>query len=436
MSPGPDDPDRARASPGGPRGVGRGRGPAVRDLPRPARGARRRQPAARHALSTTPSPSRCCGRASTRPTAPIRDEVYEYGLLPAVEDVRPAVCAARTATSRTRPSCAPRATPSAPSATRRPATREFPTLRLGRTTTARRTTSTSRAAPGAECRACHMLARTYMGDRRPPRSRLPHAAARPRRRDRRARRLHRLPRRPRPPPGPPAEIAAALPRQRPSRPALRRPPSPPRAGCPRTQAPALLAIAEDDGGRASCARPRSSCWRRSPTGHAERAAALLADPDPLVRAAAAGAQRGAAARGARCRARARRSTIRCASCGSPPRAALLDAGRRPGPRGRALAAAMAEWRAALAVAADFPETHLQIGGAALTTRDWALARQAFREAASLDPQLVDAWSMLVRILAAHRRHRRRAGGARRRACGESRRAGAAGARPGDRRRRP
>ena len=48
---------------------------------------------------------------------------------------------------------------------------------------------------------------------------------------------------------------------------------------------------------------------------------------------------------------------------------------------------------------DFPETHLQIGGAGLTTRDWRLAERAFREAASLDPQLVDAWAMVVRIRA-------------------------------------
>ena len=61
---------------------------------------------------------------------------------------------------------------------------------------------------------------------------------------------------------------------------------------------------------------------------------------------------------------------------------------------------MREWQAALAARADFPETHLQIGGIGLTTRDWRLAERAFGEAAALDPQLVDAWAMVVRIRAA------------------------------------
>ena len=66
----------------------------------------------------------------------------------------------------------------------------------------------------------------------------------------------------------------------------------------------------------------------------------------------------------------------------------------------ALVAGMEEWRAALMSRTDFPETHLQIGGAGLTMRDWRLADAAFGEAASLDPQLVDAWVMVVRIRAA------------------------------------
>ena len=78
--------------------------------------------------------------------------------------------------------------------------------------------------------------------------------------------------------------------------------------------------------------------------------------------------------------------------------ALLDA---TPPAGSAaaepLAAAMGEWRAALSARSDFPETHMQIGGAGLTLRDWRLAEQAFGEAAALDPQLVDAWAMIVRI---------------------------------------
>jgi Tfp pilus assembly protein PilF len=65
-----------------------------------------------------------------------------------------------------------------------------------------------------------------------------------------------------------------------------------------------------------------------------------------------------------------------------------------------LAAATEEWRASLLSRADFPETHLQIGGAALGARNVEVADNAFREAVTLDPQLVDAWAMIARIHAA------------------------------------
>ena len=65
----------------------------------------------------------------------------------------------------------------------------------------------------------------------------------------------------------------------------------------------------------------------------------------------------------------------------------------------AAGAATAEWRAAMMSRADFPETHLQIGGAALGLRNLELAEAAFREAVALDPQLVDGWVMIARIRA-------------------------------------
>ena len=65
-----------------------------------------------------------------------------------------------------------------------------------------------------------------------------------------------------------------------------------------------------------------------------------------------------------------------------------------------LAAATEEWRAGLLARADFPETHLQIGGAALGARHVQVADSAFREAVALDPQLVEAWAMIARIHAA------------------------------------
>ena len=48
---------------------------------------------------------------------------------------------------------------------------------------------------------------------------------------------------------------------------------------------------------------------------------------------------------------------------------------------------------------DFPETHLQLGGMALSTRRFPAAAQAFAEATRLDPQQVDAWVMRVRLAA-------------------------------------
>lgn len=63
-------------------------------------------------------------------------------------------------------------------------------------------------------------------------------------------------------------------------------------------------------------------------------------------------------------------------------------------------AAMSEWRAWLLVKADFPETQLAIAGIALVLKNMDAAEQAFREAVALDPQLVQAWAMIARILAA------------------------------------
>jgi tetratricopeptide (TPR) repeat protein len=46
---------------------------------------------------------------------------------------------------------------------------------------------------------------------------------------------------------------------------------------------------------------------------------------------------------------------------------------------------------------DFPETHLQLGGLALTRRNLPAAQAAFRTAVKMDPQLIDAWMTLGRI---------------------------------------
>jgi predicted CXXCH cytochrome family protein len=127
---------------------------------------------------------------------------------------------------------------------------------------------------------------------------------------------------------------------------------------------------------------------------------LLADPDPLVRAAAAVALRPVPPD--------ERLALLRPLLSDPLRSvrhaavrALLDAVALPeASSDPAFTAALAEWQSALSRRADFPETHLQIGGAALTMRNFELALAAFRRAVSLDPQLVDAWSVVVRLQAA------------------------------------
>jgi len=56
-----------------------------------------------------------------------------------------------------------------------------------------------------------------------------------------------------------------------------------------------------------------------------------------------------------------------------------------------------EWQASLRAKLDFPETHLVLGGTAMTLRNPAAAIRAFQEATTLDPQLVEAWIMQVRL---------------------------------------
>jgi cytochrome c-type biogenesis protein CcmH/NrfG len=82
--------------------------------------------------------------------------------------------------------------------------------------------------------------------------------------------------------------------------------------------------------------------------------------------------------------------------------ALLDAPVARLPRAMAadLQAALADWRTSLGNRLDFPETHLQLGGMALTMRNAPAAEAAFREVVRMDPQRIDAWAMIARIAAA------------------------------------
>ena len=171
---------------------------------------------------------------------------------------------------------------------------------------------------------------------------------------------------------------------------------------PAGAAPALADLARDS------AQPgivrATALWHIGRSGDAEaaeRVAALLDDADPLVRHAAVGAQRAAPPVERVSRVVGRLDdparTVRIAAARM-----LLGApvARLPERMARDAAAGMAEWQAALASRLDFPETHLVLGGAALSMRSAVAARAAFGEAVTLDPQLVDGWVMLARIAAA------------------------------------
>ncbi|HMQ91857.1 MAG TPA: cytochrome c3 family protein [Amaricoccus sp.] len=252
---------------------------------------------------------------------------------------------------------------------------------------------------GAQCRNCHMIERTYMGidDRRDHSFRVPRPdlAAET---------------------GAPdactdchsgrdaawaaAEIAARFPES------TRRGPHfstvfAAARWSPEAQRSELLALARD--AEAAGIVRATAIEMLSLTADAEIAregAALLDDPDPLVRAAATALQRGAEPQDRMTRLLpALRDPLRSVRAAAAK--VTIDATEpEDAAEGAALRRARAEWRAALASRRDFPETHLQTGGAALTLRDWDAAVAAFGEAVSLDPQLVDGWSMIVRILAA------------------------------------
>ncbi len=253
--------------------------------------------------------------------------------------------------------------------------------------------------PGADCRSCHMIERVYMGvdGRRDHSFRIPRPdlaaetgspdACTDCHTDRDA-----------------AWAAAEIEARYPDSP--HRGPHPATtlaAGrwSPEAQADALIALASapETAGivRASAL---DLLGQVSTPAIAAASAPLLADPDPLVRAAAAGLQVGLAP--------AARFDALLPLLRDPTRTvrelaakALLDALPEAPPAALpALRGALNEWQASLSSRADFPETHLQIGGAALTMRNWDAAIDAFTAATRLDPQLVDAWVMVVRIEAA------------------------------------
>jgi tetratricopeptide (TPR) repeat protein len=134
---------------------------------------------------------------------------------------------------------------------------------------------------------------------------------------------------------------------------------------------------------------------------ANRVASLLRDADPIIRAAAAGPQRAAPPKvriervspllgdkRRSVRIAAVRVLIDIISAGKSP--AITRGGRR----------AISEYQRSLRAKADMPEIQLAIAGTAMVFRNLPVAERAFREAAEMDPQLVNAWIMISRLRSA------------------------------------
>lgn len=134
---------------------------------------------------------------------------------------------------------------------------------------------------------------------------------------------------------------------------------------------------------------------------AQRLEPLLEDESPLVRVEAIGVQRGAP--------ETERSARLVGLFDDPVQAVRIAAARgflgmriahMPERMELSMQKAMGEWQQSLLLKADFPETQLALGGLALSSRNMEAAVRAFEEAVSLDPQLTQAWGMIIRIQAA------------------------------------
>ncbi|MEM7320387.1 MAG: multiheme c-type cytochrome [Pseudomonadota bacterium] len=131
---------------------------------------------------------------------------------------------------------------------------------------------------------------------------------------------------------------------------------------------------------------------------AEDVAPLLAHPDPLIRGSAAVLQRAAPASERITRLmpvlQDRRRTVRIAAAKQ-----VFDTPVQSLSRSQAavIREAVTDWQRSLASRLDFPETHLVMGGMALTLRNTPAAIGAFRQVVTMDPQRGEAWSMLVRL---------------------------------------
>ncbi|KIC42801.1 hypothetical protein RA27_05525 [Ruegeria sp. ANG-R] len=162
---------------------------------------------------------------------------------------------------------------------------------------------------------------------------------------------------------------------------------------------ALLAIALDEA-QAGIVRA-TALYLLQPLATPELAEKLmpaLSDPDPLVRANAPVLQRQAPLN--------QRVSRLEPLLSDPMRNVRISAAKEflsiPAqamtPNQRASARqGMADWQRSISHRLDFPETHMVLGGWALTLRNAPAAERAFREVVALDPQRAEAWPMLVQL---------------------------------------
>lgn len=131
---------------------------------------------------------------------------------------------------------------------------------------------------------------------------------------------------------------------------------------------------------------------------AEDAAALLKDDDLLVRAAATGALRNIAVQE---RIALLRPLLADTSRSVRQHAAVEIAGAGvaalPAPDDDAYRKGLDDFMSARLANADTPESHVAIGGLALSRRQWDTAQQAFTTATEMDPQMTSAWLVLAQL---------------------------------------
>ncbi|MGI9354536.1 MAG: tetratricopeptide repeat protein [Rhizobiaceae bacterium] len=168
---------------------------------------------------------------------------------------------------------------------------------------------------------------------------------------------------------------------------------------PKSEERELMAIARDETAAGIVRATALSILQNIPSPEiANQSAELLKDTEPLIRQSAVILQRGA---------EPQERTRRLVSLLSDPvRSVRIAAAKEmvgapvqqlPKQFRTDLQKASEEFKASVVAKLDFPETHLVIGGTALTSRNWRAAEAAVKEAVELDPQQQDAWSMVVRI---------------------------------------